>query len=475
MNVRNVLLSGAVLGAVLVATACGSVTDSLFGDGSDDNNGNGGSSSGGLFGGNGGGDGGAGDGGEKPCTGLCQRQVNCPGGLTTSLTGTVFDPAGKVPLYNVLVYVPNAPVAPITTGASCDRCGNVSGDPLVTALTDAKGQFKLENVPVGKDVPVVVQIGKWRRQFVVPNVAQCQETKVDAASTRMPRNKAEGDLPQMAIASGSADPFECLLVKMGIDKAEFTHDTGNGRVHYYRENGVDTEGSNAPAASTLYNSAAKMKTYDIIFLPCEGSERNKPDTADQNLVDYTAIGGRVFTTHYGYAWLHLGAQPFPTTGNWEPEQSPDHYDTPLPVTINQGFPKGAAFAQWLVNVDASKSLGTMDIIESRHDLNSASDPPSTTWMTTNQMPGPNANATMHITFNTPIGVAEDQQCGRVVYSDFHVSADAKVDKQKFPSSCKPGDLTPQEKALEFMLFDLSSCIQSDKVPPTAPPGGGGVH
>src|SRR5205085_10988817 len=106
----------------------------------------------------------------------------------------------------------------------CDRCGNVSGDPLVSTLTDPAGKFKLENVPIGKDIPVVVQIGKWRKQFVVPNVATCQDTKLDAANTHLPGKKSEGDMPQMAIASGDADPFECLLVKMGIDTSEFTND-----------------------------------------------------------------------------------------------------------------------------------------------------------------------------------------------------------------------------------------------------------
>jgi hypothetical protein len=41
--------------------------------------------------------------------------------------------------------------------------------------------------------------------------------------------------------------------------------------------------------------------------------------------------------------------------------------------------------------------------------------------------------------------------------------------QPFPTSCEQRDLTAQEKAVEFLLFDLSSCVQNDKAKPTPPP------
>lgn len=38
----------------------------------------------------------------------------------------------------------------------------------------------------------------------------------------------------------------------------------------------------------------------------------------------------------------------------------------------------------------------------------------------------------------------------------------------FPLSCRNGDLSAQEKALEFMLFDLTACVSPDSWVPPAP-------
>ena len=115
---------------------------------------------------------------------------------------------------------PNEPLADITTGASCDTCSSpYSGRPIAAALTDSTGHFSVEHVPVGDNIPLVIQIGKWRRAVTIPSVAACADTPVDASLTHLPRNRSEGHIPRIAIANGGSDALNCLLKKIGVDTA----------------------------------------------------------------------------------------------------------------------------------------------------------------------------------------------------------------------------------------------------------------
>src|SRR6185369_18052220 len=104
--------------------------------------------------------------------------------------------AGKLPLYNVVVYVPSEALQPITSGAACETCdGNFSGRPIAAAVSDAAGHFTMDitKVPIRGNIPLVVQAGKWRRQVTIPSATDCSDTVLDQELTRLPRNKTEGN------------------------------------------------------------------------------------------------------------------------------------------------------------------------------------------------------------------------------------------------------------------------------------------
>jgi hypothetical protein len=412
-----------------------------------------------------------------PCQGIECMQVSCPAGGKTTISGTVFTPKGDLPLYNVVVSVNRDPVAPFPAGVSCDKCTDgVSGRPVAVAITDTAGKFVLENVPVGNNIPLVIQIGKWRRQVTIPTVTACVDNPVPATLTRLPRNKSEGEIPLIALTTGGADPLECLLPKIGIDRSEFTAAGGNGRVHLYAGQGGSASfsgggggGGNFTSAISLWSSLTNLKKYDITLLACEGGQYpGDKMPSRQNLVDYTAVGGRVFMSHWHNYWLQNGPAPWPNVATWNFKQD---LVIPVTTTIDQTFPKGRALAEWLVNVGGSTTLGNLVVRDAQHTMDAVNATLAQRWIYGTNLRDQDGvtwpNTTQYISFNTPLQAAEANLCGRVVYSDIHVSSSDVVNRP-FPNGCTSTTMSPQEKALVFMFFDIGACINPDTKPPTVP-------
>ncbi|HVY44789.1 MAG TPA: carboxypeptidase-like regulatory domain-containing protein [Minicystis sp.] len=459
------------------------------------------------------------------CTGVCSQIPDCANGTTTTLTGRVLDPAGKNPLYNALVYIPNDPndpgLQPFPAGITCDVCGaTAAGNPLVTAYTAPDGTFTLQNVPVGQGIKLVVQLGRWRRQFNVDITSSCAANSVPANTLTMPKNHTEGDIPRIAIVTGAWDAVECTLLKMGVDPSEFTNpnDPSGAHINMYLAaesskpdpnvygdvfgHGARINGT-TPQESVLFGTSGGQPTinqYDLTILECEGYEQNE-DPFWSKLAAYTAAGGRVFTSDFAYGYMidhprcdnngpcPNGGSCYDTTygypcgvfyntcicsttatnpayagvASWDLDQNSGGSPNTGHIDLVSN-PKGMAFQQWLEIVGSSTpGSGTVSLNPVYHNSDSIVAP-------TQQWLYSSTNYPVHFTFNAPVGGQPQDQCGRVVFSDWH--AEDRSDytdppgppprlsrNVTFPNECDNLAMTPQQAILEFMLFDLTSCVQ----------------
>jgi hypothetical protein len=405
------------------------------------------------------------------CTGLACQIHACSTGSTT-ISGTIYDPAGKNPIYGVVAYVPNTTPSPILSGAQCTSCSDLyTGDPIAAGVTDAKGNFTITNAPDGKDIPLVIQVGKWRRQFVLPAVTPCGNTAVPAGMLTLPKNGTEGDIPNIAISTGSADTLECLLVRVGLDEAEYVPGAAaSGHVHIFQgPQGPNTSPAAPLPQNALWDSATDIAKYDIVMLSCEGEETKNMN--QQVLYDYAAAGGRVFASHFHYAWFNTGPFGSANLATWDPGSNQIGNINASVVTTdwnNQPFQRGQDMHDWLQNVNALTN-DLLPIQAARHNADvTMTNTPSQSWIVQQGQP----TQPQDFTFDTPIGADAGAQCGRVAFSDMHVGAasnDYMGQSQTTPAGCTVQDLSPQEKALEFILFDLSSCVTPNNMP-QMPPG-----
>jgi hypothetical protein len=421
------------------------------------------------------------------------RQQTCTGGGTTTLSGTVYAPNGTLPLYNVAVYVPNAPLDPLPKGMSCDRCGTqASGRPVASALSDPKGHFRIDNVPVGKDVPLVLQVGKWRRQVVVPEVRPCQDNVLsDPQLTRLPRNRREGDLPRVAITTGKCDPLSCTIAKLGVDPAEFGV-AGQDTAFTFFDGDFGRSAALGPPgmkpAPLLWNDYDELKKYDMVAFSCLCTEVRVGAAADctsdtcRDTPSYAAVtryldnGGRIFTSHFEYIWMQYSpdarlAQAF-NIHSVPNVPRPDG----TPVVLDTSFPKGKALADWLQVIAPALPYGRVPAKEIFWNL--VGTPQSgQVWGSSATTPAGPAQPRF-VTINTPVAAPAAEQCGRIAHLDAHIVEAAGMTTPGVPGGGTPTESFPAncgttfsgaEGVMVFFLFDLAACVQNDTLPPVAPP------
>ena len=526
----------------------------------------------------------------------------------------------------MLVYVANNPadanLKTFPAGLTCDVCGAAAaGSPLISdpgvtdppagTYTGVDGTFTLHNVPVGKGITVVIQLGRWRRVFTVDVNNPCATNTISDKTLLMPSTQSQGNIPLMAMVTGNADSLECVLRKMGIDGSEFTDPVNGGRVQFFLGTGNAGQSIDpaTPTQAALFANDANNKPvingYDMAILACQGSAYAETGGDQTTLRNYADSGGRVFSTHYSYTWLYQNdanvAAAAGTADNWQ-EVAKWHVDendranTAVGIIDKMSNPKGNAFQGWLEAVGASTpGSGTTGVVVIRHDTDLISAVPGQTqqWLyrqgdnartctrtgntcagntdcvakvcsvrtqhacnsnadctakvcqgqpqtacnangdcgnngpcaantcQTNTCAGTDYTGThvpLHFTFNTPVNLVQDLtkvppavQCGRVLFSDFHVQ-DAQENGKVFPAQCgntctKDADcsaactggfcpwgaackttsdcaskcaagrcldpMSPQEKLLEFKIFDLGSCVPPPKacVPAVTCPAG----
>jgi len=411
------------------------------------------------------------------CVGLECDVTNCAAQNkpATTITGKVFAPNGTLPLWNVNVYVPrDTPLPAFTEGAECARCSDdLPGSPVRKTTTDESGAFTLTDVPSGDNIPLVIQIGKWRRQITIPNVPACVDTSLPATDTRLPKNRSEGDLPRIALSTGNADALECLVRKLGIADSEMGTVGGDQRIHLLddadaggRGTGSFQSGGNFANSQTVWNDVDTLKPYDIVILSCEGGQF--PDTKSQDALSamkaYADLGGRVFASHWHNIWIEGSTQG---GGNQAPAVWPNgvatwsNASTTLPDghidLVDETTGHGTSFATWLTNVGASPMRGQIPIQDNTGKSTVSSLMSGVERFVyfqdgADQIP-------QNFQFTTPFEAEAGARCGKVVFSDMHVSGDSSSSPgEPFPTGCSSSDLTPQEKALAFMFFDIASCV-----------------
>lgn len=425
------------------------------------------------------------------CQGLSCQVPKCDSDRDTVLRGRVTAPNGNDSIRKAVVYIPESgQTLPLSPTLGCELCRSTfEGRTVAYSYTDINGRFELHGVPAGASIPVVIQKGRFRRLFqVAVQPCQTQDVAINGGNLVLPKNRQEGDLPQMAVAAGDHDAIECVLRDLGLDPKEFVVPDANmgpggpnpapasGAVHLYNNQKFGTPSFPGQLElPKLLSDRERLFRYNVVFLDCAETTYSSTlltnEAVRNNLRDYVAAGGRLYVTDWSYDFIQQIPEfsPFVCFDDDQPctittphgfHTAKDHGGTsdPLRATVEQTFPGGRALADWLGQLSPPVKPDNVPI----QDLlpgwvmvrQTALDPiahPSTVWLTATAK---NLRRPLTLSIDYP----PQAICGRVLFSSYHTR-----DRQQsgtFPAYCPAtiGGAFVQERILEFLLFELGDCL-----------------
>ena len=390
---------------------------------------------------------------------------------------------------------PTPPSRRSPKGVSCDQCnGTATGSPIASALTDATGHFVLDNAPVGSEHPagdpdrqvaaagldpdgdrVPGQPGRRRRPFAAAPAANQTEGHLpqDRAHDRALRRARVPAAQDRRSPTASSPPTRataactCSSAAIGGSPARRRRQLSARRRAVRRLPSPMTLWSQLCQAAELRHPDPAVRGVRSTRRRQDAVPRQHPALRRQRRPDLRRASALVLdraraATLASDRGLHRRSAPT--------------FRRRFTSNIDTSFPKGLALADWLWRSARRPHDGRApDQSHRQRALGRARrSPPSRSDGSTPTASADSARPrSVHDLQHTSRGAGGQPVRPRGVHRSARRSAAAAWTSH--PEHAVPdwllhdSDLSAQEKALEFMFFDLSSCVQPESVPPTPIP------
>ena len=263
---------------------------------------------------------------------------------------------------------------------------------------------------------------------------------------RLPRNQSEGNIPKIALTTGGADRLECLLRKIGID-GQRVHARGRHRAGELLRRGNAIGATIRPPTSLrghperrrglhagdhlLERARQPSKRYDMVMLSCEGNQypEDKSPAARAALVGLRQPGRPRVRLALAQHLAAGGPPPWPTVANFDRHgqtcRRPLHCDGRHLVPQGRGPGRLAGERGRLDDARASSPIQ-----EGKHTVTAVN---PTLLHPLDPQPDGRAAAACSTSPSTPRrAMAAGMECGRMVFTDIHVSAGRRHGRPALP-------------------------------------------